>query len=210
MDLVGQVERRTTDPVLEAKEYAAFKRLLESSGCRSCALSASRTRIVVDRGNPEARILVVGEAPGENEDRQGRVFVGRAGQLFDGLLASAGLQADFDTLLVNVVKCRPPDNRPPSREEVAACQPYFRKQLSLTRARWVLLLGATALRRFFPEYKGGLGGWVGRFFDHPDHPGMRFMPVYHPAYLLRDPRRKPLVLTWLEQFKAAVNASQRV
>lgn len=182
-----------TGPVLEATDYPTFRERLAASDCRECALAAGRTHLVVDRGNPEAPILCVGEAPGAREDATGRAFVGRAGRMLDALFASAGLSTDEQVLIVNVVKCRPPDNRAPTVAEAAACRPYLDRQLALSPARIVALLGATALRRFDPERaKRPLSETVGEFFTLPDYPRREFLTLYHPAALLYNRTLEPI------------------
>ena len=109
--------------ILGSPSYAEFKEKLRDSGCAKCALHTGRTNIVVDRGNPSAYIMVIGEGPGENEDKQGLAFVGRAGQLFDKIMSSVGFDTNRDMLIANVVKCRPPENRNPRTEEAAECIP---------------------------------------------------------------------------------------
>lgn len=182
-----------TGPVLEATDYPTFRERLAASGCRECTLAAGRTHLVVDRGNPEAPILCVGEAPGAREDATGRAFVGRAGRMLDALFAAAGLSTDEQVLIVNVVKCRPPDNRAPTVAEAAACRPYLDRQLALSPARIVALLGATALRRFDPERaKRPLSETVGEFFTLPDYPRREFLTLYHPAALLYNRTLEPI------------------
>ncbi|MGH7197336.1 MAG: uracil-DNA glycosylase, partial [Candidatus Omnitrophota bacterium] len=131
---------------LEAKTYPVFKEALAASGCLKCALSRSRTHIVVDRGDPKAKVVIIGEAPGENEDREGKAFVGRAGRLLDAMMKEAGFDTDRQSLIINIVKCRPPENRKPAAEEAEACSPFLKKQLELVKPEAILLLGATALR----------------------------------------------------------------
>ena len=187
--------------VLGAKTYAEFKSRLAASGCRKCGLSAGRTQIVVDRGNPEARAMFVGEAPGETEDLEGRAFVGRSGRLLDGMLMELGFDTNRDALIANVAKCRPPDNRAPLPEEAKACLPFLRKQIETVHPKWIVLLGATALKHLIPEKKGfAMKGEAGRFFYHPDFPGAKLFVLYHPAYILRDPRKKPLMKEHLKKF----------
>ena len=192
----------TQNKILEAKTYAEFREALTSSNCTRCPLSDSRTHIVVDRGNPAAKVLMIGEAPGENEDRQGRAFVGRAGQLLDELMKGIGFDTNQDSLIINVVKCRPPENRAPKQEEVKACDPFLKKQLELVKPKIILLLGAVALKHIIPD-KGefSMKREAGTFFDHPAFPGVKFMVLYHPAFILRDPRKKPVMIEHLKRFK---------
>lgn len=180
------------DAALAAPGYPEFRARLRESGCRRCRLARGRTRIVVDRGNPDAPVLAVGEAPGAAEDASGVAFRGRAGQVLDGLLRGAGLSPDRDLLIVNVVKCRPPANRTPRWDEVEACRPLLRRQLALSPAETILVLGATALRRLDPaRARRPLGPQVGRSFRLPDYPGRRFLILYHPAALLYNASLRP-------------------
>lgn len=178
--------------VLAAEGYAEFRKRLRESGCTRCALAAGRTNIVVDRGNPDTKILAIGEAPGAQEDARGVAFCGRAGRMLDDLFAAEGLSTDEDLLIVNVVKCRPPGNRAPHREEAARCRPFLERQLALSPARVIALMGATALRHFAPERaKGPLGAQVGRFFELPDWPDREFLVLYHPAAILYNRSLEP-------------------
>ena len=180
--------------ILGAKQYRLFKEALENSACQRCALSESRAHIVVDRGNPAAKVLFIGEAPGENEDLQGRAFVGRAGRLLDEMLKELGFDTNRDALIANVVKCRPPENRAPKPEEAEACLPFLRKQIELVDPRLIVLLGATALKHLLPEKKEfPMAAQAGQCFEHPSYPGRHLMALYHPAYILRDPRKRPLM-----------------
>ncbi len=159
---------------------------------------------MVDRGNSNASVLIVGEAPGENEDLQGRAFVGRGGKLLDQLMKEVGFDTESESLIINVVKCRPPDNRRPKPEEAKACFPYLRQQIDFVKPKFVLLLGATALKHLIPEKKDfSMKSQVGKFFEHADFPQAQIMVLYHPAYILRDPRKKPDMLGHLQFFKSA-------
>lgn len=179
--------------ILGASNYDQFKQSLASSGCKRCsALCQTRHHIVVDRGQPTSKIMLIGEAPGENEDLQGEAFVGRAGQLLDKMMAASGLDTKRDVFIVNVVKCRPPNNRAPTPQEVFNCRPYLNWQLAYVKPRIIVLLGATALKHMAPQFKtDAMKDLVGKFFSHIDYPQSQFLPLYHPAFLLRDPRKKP-------------------
>ena len=193
---------QTQNTILDAKTYADFKEALIQSHCTKCPLSQSRRNIVVDRGNPNAKVLMIGEGPGENEDLQAKAFVGRAGQLLDELMRGIGFDTNRDSLIVNVVKCRPPENRAPKQEEVAACNPFLRKQISLVKPMIILLLGAVALKHVIGDKKDFLmEREAGTFFEHPDFHGVKFMVLYHPAFILRDPRKKPVMIEHLKRFK---------
>jgi DNA polymerase len=181
------------DDLLGIRDYAEFKRKLAASGCTKCGLSEARRNIVVDRGNPEARVLAVGEGPGADEDATGKAFVGRGGQLLDRLMAEAGIDTNRDLLITNVVKCRPPENRVPKAGEAAACMPYLRHQIRLVRPEVIVPLGATAFRFLFPaRKKDPMKEIVGRALEDDAFPGVRILPLYHPAFLLRDPRKVPV------------------
>ena len=183
--------------------YPAFRQRLATSGCRRCGLAAGRTHIVVDRGNPEAAILVVGEAPGASEDATGVAFCGRAGRMLDSLFGEAGLSTEDDLLIVNVVKCRPPGNRAPHAEEAARCRPFLERQLALSPARIVALMGATALRHFDPpRARGPLSARVGRSFTLPSWPGREFITLYHPAAILYNRSLEPVARGHLRQLAA--------
>ena len=187
--------------ILGAATYADFKRELIDSQCTRCGLCAGRTNIVVDRGSPLARVLFVGEAPGENEDLQGRAFVGRAGKLLDEMLLALGFDTNRDSLIANVVKCRPPDNRAPLPKEAESCLPFLHRQIELVKPKIVGLLGATALKHLVPDRKDfSMEDQVGKFFEHPLFPGIQLIVFYHPAYILRDPRKRPLMESHLKKF----------
>lgn len=193
--------------VLDAEDYPSFRKALSESQCAKCALSAGRTHIVVDRGNPNAKMLLIGEAPGENEDLQGKPFVGRAGKLLDELMKGAGFDTNVDMLIANVAKCRPPDNRAPKQEEADACMPYLQKQIDLMKPKLMILLGATSVKHMAPELaKKPMEEMVGNFYGFPRWPGMKLFVVYHTAYILRDPRKKPLMEQHLRTLKSHLTA----
>ncbi len=199
-----------TSQILGAKTYAEFKERLARSGCSKCPeLCQSRRTIVVDRGNPQARVVAIGEAPGENEDLQGLAFVGRAGQLLDKIMASIGIDTNKDMLILNVVKCRPPDNRAPKPPEAENCLPYLKWQLDFVKPEVVLLLGATAAKHLMPHQKDvGMRERVGQFFDLPDYPGVKFQLLYHPAYLLRDPSKKQEMWEHMKSLKKLLDSHE--
>lgn len=183
----------TANKILALEDYEAFKKSLAESNCQRCALSKSRTNIVVDRGNPKARIVVIGEGPGENEDIQAKAFVGKAGQLFDKVIDSVGLDTNRDMLILNVVKCRPPENRSPYEEEAASCMPFLQRQIALVKPAVILLLGATALK-YMDNSRGksfSMSDEAGKFFRLSVYPGIQFMVLYHPAALLYNAGLKP-------------------
>jgi len=159
----------------------------ECRQCQRCPLAHGRTQVVLARGNPSAQLLLIGEAPGAEEDRQGLPFVGRSGQLLDRLLDEAGLDPERDLSIVNGIKCRPPENRRPTPAELAACRPWLERQIALVDPALILLVGATALQAVL-GVKGGItrlrGQW--RPGEGPLLAGRALMPLLHPSYLLRN------------------------
>jgi uracil-DNA glycosylase family 4 len=158
----------------------------EASACRRCRLCEGRRSVVFGEGSPTPRLMVVGEAPGADEDATGRPFVGKAGQLLTRMLASIGLRRE-DVYIANVLKCRPPENRPPQPDEVAACRPYLREQAAILRPELVLVLGNHASRGLL-ETDRSISSIRGRTTTSPD--GLKVLPSFHPAYLLRNPAAK--------------------
>lgn len=188
-------------PSLAAGPQQALQVLAQECGaCQACGLAQARQHVVVSRGNPGARLLLIGEAPGAQEDEQGRPFVGRAGQLLDRMLESVGLDSERDAYICNVIKCRPPDNRRPTAAEIAACRPFLLRQIALVDPSLILLVGATALEGVM-GIKGGItrlrGQW--RTGEGEGLEGRALMPILHPSYLLRNPSREqgsPKWHTW--------------
>jgi len=166
---------------------------LECATCQKCALGRTRTKSVFSDGIPNSKLMLIGEAPGFNEDQQGRPFVGRAGQLLDQILASVGLSRE-DIYICNTIKCRPPDNRDPLPEEKASCRAYLDQQLEILKPRLILLCGKVALSSFLPGVTG-ITKVRGKWFDGPF--GSKMMPIFHPAYLLRNPTKAVGGPKWL-------------
>ncbi|HEX7031167.1 MAG TPA: uracil-DNA glycosylase [Gammaproteobacteria bacterium] len=159
----------------------------EVAACMACALHETRTQTVFGVGNRNADWMVVGEAPGFEEDRQGEPFVGRAGQLLDRMLLAAGFQRE-DVFIANILKCRPPNNRDPRPEEAAACSGFLRRQIEWVAPKLILCVGRIAAQNLLAtsESTGKLRGKVHR---HPET-GTPVIVTYHPAYLLRQPSEK--------------------
>ena len=159
---------------------------LACEACRRCSLGNGRLNAVVSRGNPQARLMLIGEGPGALEDAQGQPFVGRSGQLLDHLLERAGIDSNRDAYVCNVVKCRPPANRKPSGAEMAACRPWLEQQIALVDPPLIVLLGATALEGLL-GIRGGITKRRGQWLTSEAEllRGRRLMPVLHPSYLLR-------------------------
>jgi uracil-DNA glycosylase family 4 len=155
--------------------------------CHACALHQTRTQTVFGVGDPDADLMIIGEAPGADEDRQGEPFVGRAGQLLTAMLAAIGLRRE-QVYIANIIKCRPPGNRDPHSEEAASCQAYLHRQIELIKPRLILSVGRVSAHKLLgtDESVGRLRGRVHRF-DPGDVP---LIVTYHPAYLLRRPQEK--------------------
>jgi len=155
------------------------------SACTLCGLSQSRTNTVFGIGNPDADWLIVGEAPGAEEDRRGEPFVGRAGKLLDEMLRAIGQRRE-DVFIANILKCRPPNNRDPKADECASCRPYLERQIELVRPRIILAVGRIAAQNLL-----GSDDPVGRMRGKPHQlDGIPLVVTYHPAYLLRSPSQK--------------------
>ena len=151
--------------------------------CQKCALGKTRTKSVFSAGVPNNKIVLIGEAPGFNEDQTGEPFVGRAGQLLDKILESVGFSRKENIYICNTIKCRPPENRDPLPEEKKACRAYLDKQLEILQPKIILLCGKVALTSFL-ETKEGITKLRGRWFNGPN--GAKMMPIFHPSYLLRN------------------------
>ena len=160
----------------------------ELGECTRCPLHRTRKTIVFGEGSAKARLVFVGEAPGEEEDNQGRPFVGRAGQLLTKIIGAMGLNRE-DVYICNILKCRPPGNRNPKDDEIAACEPFLVKQLEALNPEVICALGTFAARTLL-RTDVPISAMRGRFHDYH---GRRLMPTYHPAYLLRNPDAKKLV-----------------
>ncbi len=154
--------------------------------CTRCNLHAKRTNIVFGEGNPHAKLMFVGEGPGEQEDIQGRPFVGRAGQLLDKIIEAMGYKRE-EVYIGNVVKCRPPSNRQPEPDEVAKCEPFLFRQITCIKPEIIVALGATALKCLLHTEDIKISAVRGKFMEYR---GVKLMPTYHPAYLLRNPPAK--------------------
>ena len=191
--LTPKPEHRVTDPV------AALKLIREDLGdCTRCKLhKQGRKQIVFGVGNPKAELMFVGEGPGADEDAQGEPFVGRAGQLLNNMIKAMGLARE-EVYIANVVKCRPPGNRTPERDECDTCSPFLMRQIAVIKPRVVVALGAVAAKNLL-AINAPMSELRGRFYDFmpagargsdPSWQGARLAVTYHPAFLLRDPRQK--------------------
>lgn len=153
----------------------------EVAACQRCRLCETRTQTVFARGNPQARWLFVGEAPGEQEDLQGLPFVGPAGKLLDNMLAALGLDREQDVYIANVLKCRPPRNRNPQGDEILACQPYLRQQIAWQQPAVIVALGRFAAQTLL-DTEASIGSLRSKVHEYA---GVPLVVSYHPAYLLR-------------------------
>ncbi|BCW94117.1 MAG: hypothetical protein KatS3mg007_2011 [Thermoanaerobaculum sp.] len=195
----SQPSREEQDP-LAFQDLASMAKALAT--CQRCRLAKGRTQVVFGVGNPRARVVFVGEAPGAEEDRQGEPFVGRAGQLLNSMLRACGLSRS-EVYIANIVKCRPPGNRDPQDDEAAACLPFLRRQLALIKPEIIVLLGRVAARHLLgitapiSSYRGSWRHWE----------GVEVLPTFHPAYLLRNPQAKREAWEDLKKLMARLSAA---
>jgi uracil-DNA glycosylase len=191
--LTPHLEHGITDPI------AALKLIREDLGdCTRCKLhKQGRKQIVFGVGNPRAELMFVGEGPGADEDTQGEPFVGRAGQLLNNMIKAMGIRRE-DVYIANIVKCRPPGNRTPERDECETCSPFLMRQIAVVKPKVVVALGAVAAKNLL-AINAPMSELRGRFYDFmpagaqssdPSWQGTKLAVTYHPAFLLRDPRQK--------------------
>jgi uracil-DNA glycosylase len=191
--LTSHAEQAVADPV------AALKLIREDLGdCTRCRLhQQGRKQIVFGVGNPRAELMFVGEGPGADEDTQGEPFVGRAGQLLNNMIKAMGIRRE-DAYIANIVKCRPPGNRTPERDECETCSPFLMRQIAVIKPKVVVALGAVAAKNLL-AMNAPMSELRGRFYDFtprgvgcadPSWQGTKLAVTYHPAFLLRDPRQK--------------------
>ncbi len=191
--LTPHAEQSVADPI------AALKLIREDLGdCTRCKLhQQGRKQIVFGVGNPHAELMFVGEGPGADEDTQGEPFVGRAGQLLNNMIKAMGIRRE-DVYIANIVKCRPPGNRTPERDECETCSPFLMRQIAVVKPKVVVALGAVAAKNLL-AINAPMSELRGRFYDFmpsgaqsSDHSwqGTKLAVTYHPAFLLRDPRQK--------------------
>jgi len=180
--------REQEDTMIIAEKTAELEKIAEQvKKCFKCGLESSRTNTVPGEGNPNARIMFIGEAPGADEDAQGRPFVGRAGQLLDKIIEACGLKRS-DVFIGNILKCRPPENRDPRAEEIISCLPYLQRQIEIIEPEIIVALGAHAARTLLNTTKsiGQLRGQFHEYYAGISRPPIKLMATYHTAYLLRN------------------------
>jgi len=195
--ILQQPPKSPAGSVHSDEKSALLAELREQIGdCQRCKLSRNRTNIVFGEGNPDARMLFIGEGPGEDEDLQGRPFVGKAGVLLSRLIEKMELKRG-DVYIGNIVKCRPPANREPEADEVTACRGFIERQIAIIRPSVIVTLGKVALQSLLNNTSLKITAARGKFLEYADIP---VMPTFHPAYLLRNPADK--WKTWADAQRA--------
>jgi DNA polymerase len=167
-------------------KFAALAEIRDDIGeCTRCRLHKGRTKLVFGVGSQNAEIMFVGEGPGADEDKQGEPFVGRAGQLLNNMISAMGIRRE-DVYIANVVKCRPPDNRTPEKDECDTCSPFLMRQIEVIQPKMIVALGAVAAKNLL-GVNDSMANLRGKIYNFR---GTKLVATYHPAYLLRDPRQK--------------------
>lgn len=185
-ELVSNAELPIVRQPAVTDKVAALAEIRDDIGdCTRCRLHKGRTNLVFGVGNPNAELMFVGEGPGADEDAQGEPFVGRAGQLLNNMISAMGLHRQ-DVYIANVVKCRPPQNRTPERDECDTCSPFLLRQIEVIGPKVIVALGAVAAKNLL-SVNDSMSNLRGRFYDFR---GFKLAVTYHPAFLLRDPRQK--------------------
>ena len=174
---------------------------LDIGNCTRCPLHEGRTKIVHSTGNFNADLMFVGEAPGADEDASGLPFVGRAGQLLTKIIEGIGMKRE-DVLIGNINRCRPPANRQPTLPEAHTCRPFLMREIAVVRPKIIVVMGNTAMKNLL-DTKEGITKLRGEFQDYF---GVKVMPTFHPAYLLRDPRKKREVWEDMKKVRDFLNA----
>jgi uracil-DNA glycosylase len=184
--------------VSDIKSGALFASLAQTEQaamtCTECGLCRNRTNVVFARGNPEAKLMLIGDAPGSSEDSSGKPFTGRAGQLLDRILESVNIDLEKDIYLCNIVKCRPPENRLPARDEIKSCRQYINAQLEFVKPKLILLAGSTAMQAIL-QVKEPISRVRGKWFNFEND--AKVMAVFHPSYLLRNDSKEVGSPKWL-------------
>ena len=178
--------------------YEALEKIKEKClTCQKCSLGKTRTNIVFSDGVANPKLMLIGEAPGFYEDKQGKPFVGKAGQLLDKIFASVGLSREKNVYICNTIKCRPPENRNPLPDEKAACWEYLKAQIDIIKPKIILLCGNVAVQSILGEV-GGITKIRGKWYQGGENVyGAKLMPIFHPSYLLRNDSREKGSPKWL-------------
>ena len=197
------------DNMADAEKAAELKKIAEEvHQCRKCGLGSLRTNAVPGEGNPNARIMFVGEGPGADEDAQGRPFVGRAGQLLDKVISAMGLKRS-EVFIGNILKCRPPENRDPRADEIINCLPYLQRQIEIIEPEIIVALGAHAAKTLLNTTKsiGQLRGQFHEYYSGLGRPPIKLMATYHTAYLLRNYSEENRRRVWEDMKKVLTELS---
>jgi len=200
------------EPDLLAIPYEEVAEIAQA--CTKCRLAKGRTKVVFGNGPVPCDLMLIGEAPGADEDIQGLPFVGRAGQLLTQILASVGIKRPDDIYIANTVKCRPPENRAPLADEQAACWPYLEAQIKYVNPKIILLAGSPAVKAVLKSDQP-ITTLRGQWLKLPGREDISVMPLFHPAYLLRNPSKekgKPKWQTWqdMQEVKNALEYFRKV
>jgi uracil-DNA glycosylase family 4 len=216
MPRVPQIKPPQSSPMIPAEAGASlFDEKIEGDtleriradigpNCTRCKLHQGRTQLVFGVGNPKAQLVFVGEGPGRDEDRQGEPFVGRAGKLLTQMIEAMGLKRE-DVYICNVVKCRPPENRLPEKDEIATCSPFLMRQLAVIAPKVICCLGSCSAQTLL-QTNQGISRFRGEWFDFR---GSKLIATYHPAYLLRNPPAKSEVWKDLQKVMALLGLSPK-
>lgn len=202
-DKFREVSSGPTPPLEMAKTLEEVRK--ELGDCQRCKLHQTRRNLVFGEGNEKATLMFVGEGPGYDEDVQGRPFVGKAGQLLTKIIQSIHLQRE-EVYIANIIKCRPPQNRNPEPDEIQSCQPFLRKQIYAIQPKLICALGAFAAQTLL-KTDAKITGLRGTFFDMG---GIKVIPTYHPAYLLRNPEKKREVWEDMKQISEWISRENGV
>ncbi|OGC23903.1 hypothetical protein A2291_06335 [candidate division WOR-1 bacterium RIFOXYB2_FULL_42_35] len=202
----------TKEPDLLSLSYDKVKAIAEK--CQKCSLCKTRHKVVFGHGPVPCDIMLIGEAPGADEDEQGLPFVGRAGKLLTLILESVDIKRPTDIYIANTLKCRPPNNRAPQADEQAACWPYLEAQLHFIKPKILLLAGTPSVKRVL-QINEPITKIRGQWFKLPNHENISVMPIFHPAYLLRNPQKtkgSPKWHTWqdMKEIKNALDYLKKV
>jgi len=197
----------TSAPLSPAQKKIRLAELDENEvkGCTRCRLHSTRTHTVFGEGDPNASIFFIGEGPGENEDLTGRPFIGRAGDLLTKMIVGVGLSRD-QVYIANIVKCRPPNNRVPAPDEVATCTTYLERQLEIIRPKAIVTLGLPA-SQYMLQTKSSMGNMRGQWHSWR---GIKLMPTYHPAYVLRNYTEETRRAVWDDLKKVVTELGMKV
>lgn len=190
---IQEIDKTTQAKVIGASSLEDLQKLVESFD--ACPLKLTATHTVFRDGHPEAPVMLIGEAPGAEEDKQGKPFVGMSGQLLDRVLASVGLSREKNVYISNIVAWRPPGNRPPTHQEIALCLPFIQRHIELIKPKILVLLGATATKSLL-QTNEGIMKIRGQWFEYETpfmHHKTQAMATFHPAFLLRSPGQKKFV-----------------